>query len=96
MTTPPSPFESLKDIAAEPDATTRAQRASEVLGHIPELQTWLKSLRQKAVQEMHADGLSYEQIGKELGMHRVRAHQIAQGLPSGRRAAKKQTGEEPA
>lgn len=86
MENPPSPFENLKDIATEPDATTRAKRASEVLKAIPDLQKWLRPIRQHAVQEMHDDGLSYEQIGKELGMHRVRAHQIAEGRTSGKRA----------
>ena len=86
MTTPPSPFEALKHLAEQGDATQRAKDIGAALNAVPALQRWLREARQHAVQEMHADGLSYDQIGKELGMHRVRAHQIAEGRTTGKRA----------
>lgn len=86
MTTPPSPFENLKHLAEQGDATQRAKDVGAALQAIPDLQKWLHALRQSAVQEMHDDGLSYAQIGAELGVHRVRAHQIAEGRTTGKRA----------
>jgi hypothetical protein len=86
MTTPPSPFENLKHLAEQGDPTERAKSVGAALQAIPELQHWLQEIRQGAVQEMHETGLSYDQIGKELGVHRVRAHQIAKGRTTGKRA----------
>ena len=86
MTTPPSPFEALKHLAEKGDATERAKTVGDALKAVPELQHWLREIRQQAVQEMHDDGNSYDQIGQELGMHRVRAHQIAKGKTTGRRS----------
>lgn len=86
MTNPPSPFEALKHLAEQGDATQRAKDVGAALNAVPDLQRWLREIRQQAVQEMHDSGLSYDQIGKELGMHRVRAHQIAEGRTTGKRA----------
>ncbi|MCZ4510464.1 sigma-70 family RNA polymerase sigma factor [Streptomyces sp. ActVer] len=86
MTTPPSPFEALKNLAEQGDATQRAKDVGAALNTVPDLQRWLREIRQHAVQEMHQDGLTYDQIGTELGMHRVRAHQIAEGRTTGKRA----------
>jgi|GEM_PF-1284536 len=86
MTTPPSPFENLKHLAEEGDATERAKTVGAALNAVPELQHWLRQVRQRAVQEMHDDGLSYADIGKAIGTSRVRAHQIAEGRTTGKRA----------
>ena len=86
MTTPPSPFENLKHLAEEGDATRRAKDVSAALQAIPDLQKWLHAIRRAAVREMHDEGYSYTEIGKELGVHRVRAHQIAEGRTTGKRA----------
>jgi len=86
MTTPPSPFENLKHLAEQGDATQRAKDVSTALQAIPELQKWLREIRHGAVQEMREDGLSHAQVAAELGISRARAQQIAEGRTTGKRA----------
>lgn len=91
MTTPPSPFESLKKLSDQADPTERAKNVGKVLEAIPALQHWLREIRQGAVQEMRADGMSHAEVGKELGLSRARAQQIAEGRATGKRAEKPAT-----
>lgn len=86
MTNPPSPFENLKHLAEQGDPTRRAKDVSTALQAIPELQKWLRGIRQSAVQEMRDDGLSHGQVAAELGISRARAQQIAEGRTTGKRA----------
>lgn len=87
MTTPPSPFENLKHLAEQGDATQRAKDVSTALQAIPDLQKWLREIRQAAVQEMRdEDGLSHAQVAKEIGTSRARAQQIYEGRTTGKRA----------
>jgi hypothetical protein len=86
MTTPPSPFENLKHLAEQGDPTQRAKDVGAALQAIPELQHWLREIRQAAVQEMRADGLSHAEVGKTIGVSRARAQQIAEGRTTGKRA----------
>ncbi|GHJ04794.1 hypothetical protein TPA0906_66590 [Streptomyces olivaceus] len=88
MTTPPTPFENLKDLAEQGDPTERAKTVGAALQAIPQLQHWLREIRQGAVLELREDGLSHAQIGKELGISRARAQQISEGRTSGKRASK--------
>ncbi|MDQ0758713.1 sigma-70 family RNA polymerase sigma factor [Streptomyces canus] len=88
MTTPPTPFENLKHLAEQGDPTQRAKTVGAALQAIPELQHWLREIRQSAVQEMRDDGMSHAEVGKELGLSRARAQQIAEGRTSGKRADK--------
>lgn len=87
MTNPPSPFENLKHLAEQGDATQRAKDVGTALQAIPELQHWLREIRQVAVQEMRENGLSHAEVGRELGLSRARAQQIAEGRTTGKRAA---------
>jgi hypothetical protein len=87
MTTPPSPFEALKHLADNADAGARAREVGAALNAVPELQKWLRQLRQDAVLELRADGLSHAEVGKVIGTSRARAQQIAEGRTTGRRAA---------
>ncbi|MFF5778192.1 RNA polymerase subunit sigma-70 [Streptomyces virginiae] len=87
MTTPPKPFEVLKHLADNVDAGARAQEVGAALNAVPELQKWLRQLRQDAVLELRADGLSHAEVGKVIGTSRARAQQIAEGRTTGRRAA---------
>ncbi|MEV5451531.1 sigma-70 family RNA polymerase sigma factor [Streptomyces sp. NPDC052535] len=86
MTTPPNPFEALKHLAEQVDPVQRAKDVGAALNAIPELQRWLREVRQSAVQGMRADGMSHAEVGKELGISRARAQQIAEGRTSGKRA----------
>lgn len=89
MTIPPSPFENLKHLAEQGDPTDRAKTVGAALQAIPELQHWLREIRQGAVQEMRDDGMSHAEVGKELGLSRARAQQIAEGRTTGKRAEPK-------
>lgn len=88
MTTPPHPFESAVDLTASADPTERAKAFAAAIEAVPELQTWLRQGRQEAVREMYAqmraEGKSYTDVGKELGVTRARAQQIAEGYVGGR------------
>ncbi|MFD6180040.1 hypothetical protein [Streptomyces goshikiensis] len=86
MTTPPPPFETLKHLADNTDASERAKEVGVALNAVPELQKWLRQLRQEAVLELRADGLSHAEVGKLIGTSRARAQQIAEGRTTGRRA----------
>lgn len=86
MTNPPSPFENLKHLAEQGDATRRAKDVSAALQAIPELQHWLREIRQGAVQEMRTEGASHAEVGKAIGVSRARAQQIAEGRTTGKRA----------
>ena len=88
MTTPPSPFENLRHLSDQADPIERAKSVGKVLEAIPALQHWLREVRQGAVQEMRSDGMSHAEVGKELGLSRARAQQIAEGRASGKRAEK--------
>lgn len=90
MTNPPSPFENLKHLAEQGDATQRAKDVGTALQALPELQHWLREIRQVAVQEMREDGLSHAEVGRELGLSRARAQQIAEGRTTGKRAVQDQ------
>lgn len=92
MTNPPSPFENLKHLAEEGDATRRAKGVSDALRAIPELQKWLRQIRQAAVQEMRdEDGMSHAQVAKEIRTSRARAQQIYEGRTTGKRADEAET-----
>lgn len=86
MTTPPTPFETLKHLADSRDPAERAKEIGAALNAVPELQKWLRQLRQDAVLELRADGLSHAEVGKVIGTSRARAQQIAEGRTTGRRA----------
>ncbi|MFI1485743.1 sigma-70 family RNA polymerase sigma factor [Streptomyces sp. NPDC020747] len=89
MTTPPSPFENLKHLAEQGDPIQRAKDVGKVLEAIPDLQHWLREVRQGAVQEMRNEGMSHAEVGKELGLSRARAQQIVEGRTTGKRAEPK-------
>lgn len=86
MTTPPTPFENLKHLSEQGDPAQRAKAVGAALQAVPELQHWLREIRQGAVREMRDDGMSHADVGKELGVSRARAQQIAEGRTSGKRA----------
>lgn len=73
-------------LAEEGDPVRRAKDVSAALQAIPELQQWMREVRQGAVQEMRADGMSHAEVGKAIGVSRARAQQIAEGRTTGKRA----------
>ncbi len=92
MTNPPSPFGNLKHLAEQGDPTQRAKAVSSALQAIPELQHWLREIRQGAVQEMRAEGMSHAEVGKAIGVSRARAQQITEGRTTGKRVGSQEEG----
>lgn len=68
------------------DPTDRAKAASALLDAIPTLQSALREIRQTAVLELRAQGLSHNEVGIAIGTSRSRAQQIAEGRTSGSHA----------
>jgi hypothetical protein len=80
MDKPPAPFEGLAQLAAEPGTLDRAKLLTEALNAIPDLQKWLRQLRQDDVRSLHENqGLSYTEIAPHLGVKPERASGIARG-----------------
>ncbi len=76
------------------DPAERARQAGQRLLAIPEFQERLRKIRQEAVAEMRAQRLSFAQIGEQLGLHRNRVQQIAEGRSGGGKGgARKETSE---
>jgi hypothetical protein len=86
MDTPPTPFEALKEFATATDPAARARTAGNALKAVPELQKWLRRVRQDAVLELRGSGYSHADVAKEIGTSRARAQQIAEGRTTGKRA----------
>ncbi len=66
--------------------TDPAERAKEIgrrLAGIPDFQARLRQLRQAAILEMRASGMTYAAIAAEVGLHRNRIQQIAEGRTAG-------------
>ena len=66
------------------DATERAQKLTGLLDEWSKRHARIRELRQEAVQEMHASGMSYRAIGTVLGISFSRARHIAQGITNPR------------
>ncbi len=68
------------------DPSARAKALSRIIDAIPELQSRLRGLRQRAYQEMHDQlGMSWQAIADDQGVHRNRAAQIGKGVVGGRK-----------
>jgi DNA-directed RNA polymerase specialized sigma24 family protein len=84
---PPHPFEASLSLNADPDATSRARVLRDALNAVPDFQRWLRLARQRAMAEMSAAGMSYREIGKELGISHTRVQQILEGRVAGHHVA---------
>lgn len=73
-------------LTAITDPTTRAQTTGAMLDAVPALQRALREIRQAAVIELRARGMSHADVAKVLGISRARAQQVAEGRTSGKRA----------
>lgn len=65
------------------DPAEQAREIGRRLAEIPKYQERLRIMRQAAVLKMRGKGMSYGQIGKEIGLHRNRVQQIAEGRTAG-------------
>lgn len=83
-----NPLADVDDIERINDPAERARQAGERLAAVPAWQERLRKIRQAAVLEMRERKMSYADIAKELGLHRNRIQQIAEGRPGGGKGAK--------
>ncbi|MFD6771117.1 hypothetical protein ACFWC6_33410 [Micromonospora chalcea] len=83
-----NPLADIDDIEQIADPAERARQVGDRLARVPEWQERLRKIRQAAVLEMRDRKMSYAEIGKELGLHRNRVQQIAEGRPGGGKGAK--------
>lgn len=68
------------DFLEIPNPATRAKIAAEMLETgVPRLQVALRETRQAAVAELRAKGMTFAEIGTEIGVTRARAKQIFDG-----------------
>lgn len=78
----------IDDIERITDPAERARSAGHRLAAIPAWQERLRKIRQAAVLEMRRREMSYGDIARELGLHRNRIQQIAEGRPGGGKGGK--------
>ena len=71
------------------DAADRARKLTALLDEWSKRHGPIREMRQRAVQEMHAGGMSYRAIGEELGISFSRARHIAEGITNPRAAKSK-------
>jgi DNA-directed RNA polymerase specialized sigma24 family protein len=78
-----NPLDGIDQIDQIKDPAERAREVGRRLGAIPTFQARLAAIRRQAVLEMRAKGMSFAEIGAELGLDRQRVQQISAGLPGG-------------
>lgn len=62
------------------DATERFKRLSVLLKDWPKLHGAVRALRQDVANELHDGGMSYDAMGKLIGVTESRARHIAKGI----------------
>jgi DNA-directed RNA polymerase sigma subunit (sigma70/sigma32) len=80
MENPMADIDQVEQIA---DPAERAREVGRRMAEIPILHARLKTIRQAAVQQMKDSGMTYAEIGEQLGLHRNRVQQILEGRSGG-------------
>lgn len=78
-----NPLNDIDRIKTIPDPAERARELGKVFKALPDITAELRAMRQAAVLELRAQGWTYGQIGEQLGLHRNRVQQIAEGRSAG-------------
>lgn len=65
------------------DPAERAREIGRRLEALPRFQSQLRVMRQAAVQQMKASGMTYAAIAEAIHLHRNRVQQIAEGRTAG-------------
>jgi hypothetical protein len=78
-----NPLADIDQIEQIGDPAEQAREIGRRLAEIPKYQERLRIMRQAAVLKMRGAGMSYGLIGKEIGLHRNRVQQIAEGRTAG-------------
>lgn len=71
-------------LAAIPDATERAKAAGDFIDATRETSPRVTAIRQEAIKQMRADGMTYRAIGERLGIHFTRVKQLESGESTGK------------
>ncbi|WP_370063688.1 hypothetical protein [Streptacidiphilus sp. MAP5-3] len=77
-------LDAINALGKQGDATDRARRLTQLLDEWPDKHAEVREMRQRAVAEMHASGLSYRKIGELLGISFGRVKQIIDGVTNPR------------
>jgi DNA-directed RNA polymerase specialized sigma24 family protein len=72
-------LETIDALGAEGEASDRALRLTALLDEWPDAHARVRSMRQRAVKELHDGGMSYRKIGAMLGISFGRVRQIIDG-----------------
>lgn len=83
-----NPLADIDNIDNIADPGERAREIGRRLNAIPAWNALLREKRQAVIQEMRASGMSWAEIGREIGMHRNRVQQIGEGRSGGKPASK--------
>jgi len=76
----------IDEVERIPDPAERAREVGRRMAEIPAWHARMKQIRRDAVIEMkEQQGMSFSEIGRELGLHRNRVQQIYEGRSGGRR-----------
>jgi hypothetical protein len=78
-----NPLENIGAIKKIRDPAARAVEIGKRMKAIPDYQKALREMRQEAVLELRAKGMTYSEIGTAIGLHRNRVQQIAEGRTAG-------------
>lgn len=84
----------MADIDQVEEITDPLERAREIGKRLAAITPWqekLRGMRQAAVLELKAARWSYAEIGRELGLHRNRIQQIAEGRAGGGKGGSKES-----
>lgn len=76
------------------DPIERAREIGRRLAAITPWQEKLREMRQAAVLELKASRWTYAEIARELGLHRNRVQQIAEGRAGGGKGGSKEQGDQ--
>lgn len=74
----------LEAVRSITDPLQRARALTVLVQRLPEISAAVRAARQEAVQQLHASGMSWAQIGDAIGLHPMRASQIGRGVTGGR------------
>jgi DNA-binding NarL/FixJ family response regulator len=83
-----NPMANLDELEQIADPAERAREVGRRMAEVPIWHARLKAIRQQAVVELRARGMSFAEIGREIGLHRNRVQQILEGRSAGGRGGK--------
>jgi DNA-directed RNA polymerase sigma subunit (sigma70/sigma32) len=83
-----NPMADIDEVEGMSDPVERAREVGRRMALIPVVHARLAAIRRQAVLEMRDRGMSLADIGRELGLHRNRVQQIAEGRSSGGQGGK--------